>query len=287
MKQVFSVVFILTALLCLAAPAGHAQQQSETSLADKIKLQEGPSTGDLGKVAQVRVPEGFVFAGAADTQLLMEAMHNPVSGAELGFLAPTGANWFVVFEYDEVGYIKDDEKGSLDADAMLKSIQQGNEAGNKERINRGWATLNITGWEQPPRYNPETQNLEWAIKGESEGHPIVNWNTRLLGREGVMKVTLVAGPDELQETLPSYSALLADYSYKSGHRYAEFTQGDKVAKYGLSALVVGGATAVAAKSGLLKSLWKAIVVGVLAAGAFFRKIFSRKKDLSGTPSEQA
>ncbi len=287
MKQLFAVVLIFMGFLCLAVPMGYAQQQAETSVADKVKLQEGPSTGDLGKVAEVQVPPGYVFAGAADTRLLMEAMHNPVSGTELGFMAPTGGKWFVVFEFDQVGYVKDDEKGTLDSDAMLKSIQQGNEAGNKERAKRGWATLNITGWEQPPRYNPKTQNLEWAIKGESEGQPIVNWNTRLLGREGVMKVTLVAGPEELQETLPAYSSLLSGYSYKNGHRYAEFTQGDKVAKYGLSALVVGGATAVAAKSGLLKSLWKVIVVGVLAAAAFFKKLFSRKKDDAISPSRQA
>lgn len=286
MKQVFSVVLILMALICVAAPSAHAQQQPENSLADKIKFQQGPGTGELGKFAEVSIPAGYVFAGAADTKLLMEAMHNPVSGTELGFLAPTGAAWFVVFEFEDVGYIKDDEKGSLDADAMLKSIQQGNEAGNKERVKRGWATLDITGWEQPPRYNPDTQNLEWAIKGESEGHPVVNWNTRLLGREGVMKVTLVAGPEELKETLPAYSSLLTGYSYKSGHRYAEFTQGDKIAKYGLSALVVGGATAVAAKSGLLKSLWKVIVVAAVAVAGLFKKIFSRKKE-SVSPSQQA
>jgi uncharacterized membrane-anchored protein len=40
----------------------------------------------------------------------MEAMHNPVSGTELGFIAPAGSNWFAVFEFSESGYIKDDER---------------------------------------------------------------------------------------------------------------------------------------------------------------------------------
>ena len=37
----------------------------------------------------------------------------------------------------------------------------------------------------------------------------------------------------------------------------------------LSLIAVGGATAVAAKTGLLKSLWKVIVIGAVAVGAFF------------------
>jgi hypothetical protein len=44
----------------------------------------------------------------------------------------------------------------------------------------------------------------------------------------------------------------------------------------LTALVVGGATAVAAKSGLLKGLWKLIVAGVVGIGAFVKKILGRK-----------
>jgi uncharacterized membrane-anchored protein len=262
-------------------------QQKEASNLDRVKWQKGPGAGRLGDLAEVRIPEGYVFADGDDTRILMEAMHNPISGIELGFLAPTDSDWFLVFEFEDTGYIKDDEKNSLDAEAMLKSIQKGNEAGNRERAKHGWAALNVTGWEQPPRYNPDTHNLEWAIKAESEGRPIVNWNTRLLGRSGVMKVTLVADPGVLKETLPQYQTLIGGFSYTPGHRYAEYRQGDKVAKYGLAALVVGGAAAVAAKTGLLKYLWKALVVGFLALAGFLKKIFGRKKEegLKVTPHE--
>ena len=46
--------------------------------------------------------------------------------------------------------------------------------------------------------------------------------------------------------------------FKAGSRYAEFGQGDKIAAYGLTALVAGGAGAALAKSGLLSKMWKAI-----------------------------
>jgi len=56
-----------------------------------------------------------------------------------------------------------------------------------------------------------------------------------------------------------------------------------VAKYGLTALVAGGALAGAAKMGLLKGLWvfilaakKFIIIGVIAVVGFLAKIFKRK-----------
>jgi len=45
----------------------------------------------------------------------------------------------------------------------------------------------IIGWEQQPATTKATHNLEWAIRGESEGAPVINYNTRLLGRGGVVE----------------------------------------------------------------------------------------------------
>ena len=92
-----------------------------------------------------------------------------------------------------------------------------------------------------------------------------------------MEVTLVTDPTTLSETLPKSKNLLAGFHFKQGQKYAEFRQGDKVAKYGLTALVLGGAAAVAVKTGLFKWIWKGLVVGVLVLIAFFRNLFSGKK----------
>jgi len=244
---------------------------------ENVTWLKGPSTGQLGDTAAVKVPEGFVFAGAADTRTLMEAMQNPATGQELGFVAPADKDWFVVFEFDEVGYVKDDEKDSLDADAMLESIRASNEEGNKERARRGWAAMTVIGWEQVPHYNASTNNLEWAIRGASEGNTVLNFNTRILGRGGVMKATLVADPTIISTVIPEFKSVLAGFNFNDGKRYNQFAKGDKIAEYGLSALIVGGATAVAVKSGLFKWLWKAIVVGVIAISGFIKRIFSRRK----------
>ena len=138
--------------------------------------------------------------------------------------------------------------------------------------------MTIVGWETPPRYNDLTQNLEWAIRAQSEGEPVVNHNTRLLGRGGVMEVTLVVDPSLLQETMPKFKAMLEGFEYKTGHKYAEFRAGDKTAAYGLTGLIVGGGTAALVKTGAFKWIWKGLVAAALAIGAFVKKIFSRRSD---------
>ena len=244
---------------------------------ESVKFQKGPATGDLGTTAKVKVPEGFVFAGGKDTRTIMEAMQNPTSGRELGFLAPADDSWFVVFEFSPVGYVKDDEKDSLDADAILQSIKDGTADSNEERTRRGWPTLTILGWETSPRYNESTHNLEWAVKLESEGKPGVNHNTRLLGRGGVMEVTLVTDPSTLGDTIPKFNTLVSGFEFAQGQKYSEFRPGDKMAAYGLTGLIAGGGVAVAAKSGLFKWLWKLIVAAVVGVGAIAKKIFGREK----------
>lgn len=209
----------------------------------------------------------------------MELTHNIPSGSELGVFGPDDLKWFVVYDFDDTGYIKDDEKSSLDADAMLKSIQTATEKGNEERKRRGWGTLTVLDWMQPPHYDEATHNLEWSTKcQDDQGKRVANHNTRYLGRRGVMRASLVADTDELAATLPQFHRVMNGFAYYPDNNYRAFVKGDKVAEYGLTALVVGGSAAAAAKGGLFKYLWKLIVVGFAALGGVLKKLFSRKKD---------
>lgn len=240
---------------------------------------KGPATAEMGEIAEIKLPEGYVFTGAKGTQGILKAWGNPTSGDELGLVGPTSLEWTVIFEFSEVGYIKDDEKSQLDAEKLLKSIQKGTEQSNKLREQMGAPPMHVTGWLEAPKYNPETHNLEWAIRGESAGREVVNYNTRLLGRKGVMSVTLLVDPAKMTETLPVYRNLLSEYGFKSGERYAEYRQGDKLAKYGLTALIVGGTAVGAAKLGFFawlavafKKFWKVLVIGLVAAAAGIRRL---------------
>jgi uncharacterized membrane-anchored protein len=116
-----------------------------------------------------------------------------------------------------------------------------------------------------------------VIGQSDDGEQSVNYNIRLLGRQGYMSATLVTDPSTLAADKAEVEQLLGGYHFKQGKTYAEFTDGDKLAGYGLTALIAGGAGAAAVKLGLFKVLakaWKLVVVGFLAVVAFLKKIVS-------------
>lgn len=253
---------------------------------DEIPWTRGPATGDLGAEAEVQVPTGCMFTGREGTKMFMELTENPVGRHERGVvLCNVGANadpWFAVFTFSPSGYVKDDESDQLDASSILKTLRGDNEAGNKARRDRGWETLEIEGWVQEPFYDTATNNLTWSLTATtSGGSRSVNHSVRILGRGGVMHADLVSDPATLKTALPVFETLVSGYGYKAGHRYAEWREGDKLAEYGLTALIAGGAGVAAAKSGLLGKLWKLIAAGVAATLAGLKRMFARKKTPAG------
>jgi len=241
----------------------------------------GPATGQLGAEAQTRVPAGCAFLGPDKADDFMLMTQNPPDGSERGVVLcqPDADNiWFVVFSFENSGYVKDDERDELDASSLLKTLRRGNEAGNAERERRGWSTLSIDGWVEPPHYDTATNNLTWSLSlRDSEGDSSINHSVRLLGRGGVMHADLVADASQLYDAMPVFNQMVTGYEYKSGHRYSEWRAGDKVAAFGLTALIGGGAVALAAKSGLLAKFWKLLVAGVLAVIAGIKSLFKKKQ----------
>lgn len=266
----------LAAAALVALPAAAQDAAPQQPQQPKVKWIEGPSKVDLGSIAELSLPGSVAFAGKADAQKLLESMGNVPSGTELGLVVPKAEDqdWIIVFDYDDIGYIKDAEKEEIDAGAILKSIQEGTERANEERKKRGYTTIHVTGWAEAPHYDPRTQNLTWAaLHRTDKGQEGLNYNVRLLGRSGVMSVTLVEDPDKLAASKPSVDQVIQAFSFKEGKTYAEWRPGDKVAEYGLATLVAAGAGAAAMKLGffgalakLFAKLGKFLVVIVVALG---------------------
>lgn len=257
---------VMLGVLLATAPgaAADALPDANRNVESLARWVLGSGTGSLGAMAQVVVPSGFRFAGAEDTRKLMQAYQNPVSGKELGLLGPSDLDWFVVFEFDDVGFVKDDDRNSLNTAKLLQAIRTGTNDANKERTKRGWPTMEIERWEQPPFYDPETHNLTWAIRAKTGDSTIINYNTRVLGRKGVMRVTLVADPEDLEVATREFKNCMKQFEFLAGNRYTEFVNGDKLARYGLSTLVSGGAEG--PDDGLLKQPW-ALPAAILGAAA--------------------
>jgi uncharacterized membrane-anchored protein len=277
-------------------PAGVASAQEGRSPFDFIDWERGPVRGFLGDVAEIDVPETCGLADRKGTKQFLEATENPVGGNELAVLFCKGTSdsskaWFVVFSYDATGYVKDDEKSSLDAAAILETLQEGTEAGNQIRRRRGWEELLLLGWSRSPYYDEATNNLTWStrVKSKSDTDETINHSVRLLGRGGVMNADLVASQEDMGTAVPVFDSLLTSYAFVEGQRYAEWKPGDKVAEYGLTALIAGGAGVAAAKLGLFGKAWKlilsiliagkkAIVVLVVGIGAWIKKLLSKPRE---------
>jgi uncharacterized membrane-anchored protein len=269
------------AALVLAVPALAEGERPEP----EVSWTPGPATVDVGSaLAELKLPEGYAFAGEKDSQALLRYMGNLVDGSELGIVIPRSReeDWLVVLEWNPMGYVKDDEKDEIDADELLESIREATEEGNERRKKMGSSALHVLGWSEPPHYDAATHNLTWALLGEDEeGDRFVNHNVRVLGRSGVMSITLIDDPGKIASSRPQVDRLLAAFAYKPGKTYAEWVPGDKVAEYGLTALVAAGAGAAAVKLGffaflakLFAKAGKVIVAAVVGLGALFVKFWN-------------
>src|SRR5208283_636722 len=114
-----------------------AKTQNAIALFRSIDWQDGPGTGKLGTIAELKIPAGYRFTGQDGARKWAELNENIPSNADMGVLMPkTNAGWFIVFTYEDSGHIADDEKSSLDAAAIMESLREGNEAANVERQRR-------------------------------------------------------------------------------------------------------------------------------------------------------
>jgi uncharacterized membrane-anchored protein len=268
----FRSLVLAVALLFAAAAAALAQQSQQSSDEDKflaeigkLSWQAGPSDGKIAGKASLAVPKGYYFLPAADTSKFLTLMKN-LPRQDSYTLAPEKMEWFSIFDFEAIGYVRDDEK--LDPDAILQSLKEGNAAGNEERKKRGLPSIYLEGWFVTPHYDLQTKRLEWATKLRNAGGEIVvNYKIRILSRSGVMNAILVTGPTTLDNDIRAFKTALTGFSFEPGERYSEYRTGDKIAEYGLTGLIVGGAAAAAAKTGLFKVIGKFAIVIFAGLGA--------------------
>lgn len=253
---------------------------------------EGGKPVDLGSIASLNLDPEFVFLDGDNTRMMATEYGDPVSGLEIGTVFPMdeAQTWTVFFDYEETGYIEDDEKEKIDKKALLKSFQKGTEEANKER--QPGDRFYVTGWDIEPFYDEKTHNLTWSVLLEDENkETFLNYNTRILTREGNISIVLVTDPQNREADKKILEEkILSHLEVNDGKKYEDFDKStDKVAGYGLSALMLGGAgLAVAKKAGLLvviialfKKFGVILIAGIVAIWGFLRK----KKRNSGTSSE--
>jgi len=286
-----------------ASPATPPDPAAKLAEIRRLTAELKPQKGDIilaDGLAKAALPENFRYLGPEDTRtVLTKIWGNPAGGKTLGMLVPAGfdplsdESWVVVMSYEEDGYVKDDDAAKIDYTKMLAEMKASVAESSKEREKEGYAPIELVGWASPPRYDAATHKLYWAKElkfGQSAEHTL-NYNIRMLGRQGVLVLNAVAGMNQLKEVEASTPAILGMVNFQEGHRYADFKEDtDKVATYGIAALVAGG---IAAKAGFFKLLWvgilalkKFIIIALIAIGGFFKKFWDKRKAKSAFVAPQ-
>jgi uncharacterized membrane-anchored protein len=274
-----SSVVIVAALVLLTGRVHSESNPAADAYWDAVnKLRwQFSGAGHIGSQASILVPLGYAFLGEADTSKFLELNGNlPESGNYI--VSPKDQHWFASFHFNESGHVPDDEK--LNPDSLLDTLKEHNREQQTEMRQHGLNPLILVGWFIEPHYDLTTKRLEWGLRLRTDaGQPVVNYSIKLLGRRGVMDAVLVSDPQSIDRDTREFKNLLQGYSFNEGERYSEFRSGDKIAEYGLGALIVGGAAAAAAKSGAFKGLAKIVGLGGIAACAaiagLFKKLFRR------------
>jgi uncharacterized membrane-anchored protein len=263
------------------------QQEFEASL----NYQQGAASILSGQVA-VETGSKLRFLDAADAQrLLTEGWGNPPDDSTLGMLVPAGISpfdyeksWAVEMYYDEEGYVADKDASKLNYDKLLEDMQQGTLDTNKEREEQGYDKVEIVGWASQPHYDATTHKVYWAKELEFADDPahVLNYNIRVLGRKGVLNLNVIANLEQFPEVEAALPDILQTVSFTQGNRYEDFNAStDKVAKYGIAALIAGG---ILAKKGffvvilaVLAKFAKVLIVAVIGLGGVAARIFGRGK----------
>ncbi|WP_064262404.1 DUF2167 domain-containing protein [Variovorax paradoxus] len=271
-----------------AVPANSLEAEQEAAFKAARAVQKtGPADIALRDQAHLKLPPGYVWVPTPAAAQLMRSMGNRVDDSFLGAVFPNNdADWFAVVKFVKEGYIKDDDAKDWNADDLLKSLKEGTEAANEERAKRGIPAIEVTGWAQKPQYDASVHRLVWSAlskhKDEPSGGQGVNYNTYALGREGYISLNLVTNANDLEKYKPDATQLLAALQYDDGKRYADFDAStDKVAAYGLAALVAGAAVKklglFAVIAAFLAKFAKIIAVAVGGALWGAGKLFRRKE----------
>lgn len=242
-------------------------------------------------IAKLSVPDNFYYLSPADSEkILVDVWGNPPGAgtSTLGMLFPAETtpfdqgSWGVTIEYEQDGYVSDEDADQINYDDLLSQMQEDTAASSEQRVQEGYEPIELVGWASKPFYDKTSHKLYWAqeIKFGSQDNHTLNYNIRVLGRQGVLVLNFIAGMDQKQLIDSQLNNVLAMADFQQGSRYEEFDPSiDQVAAYGLGALVAGK---VAAKAGFLAAaiiFLKKFGVFILAGvGALIGRVYKKKKE---------
>lgn len=278
-------------IVAVSIVAGSAVIAKEPALMNEKEFEE-----QLGAIEWLGV--GTYKLPSSHSSLSVPAEHTAVVGADARTLSNLVGNEAdssleaitmdeylensVYFLYEGEGYISLDDWEKIKPKELLEEIIKNTEKANRKRRKMGIPEIHVLGWIQEPTLDRQTNTVYWSIEHEEDDSDATVFNSVALrlGRRGYERIVWVGEMFNYKPFGGELDTMLRAHSFDQGYRYTDFTAGDKVAGYGIAALVAGTIGAKVLKAGGLAVLFKKIG-GFLAAGiaaVFYkiRNIFLRK-----------
>jgi uncharacterized membrane-anchored protein len=250
--------------------------------------------------AHLNLGEGFRFLPRADARKVLEQLWgNPPDDHIIGLIVPTDTpllsdnSWATLVTYVDDGHVADADAEKIDYAKLLADMKEGTQSQNAERKKAGYPAMQLVGWAAPPRYDAQGKKLYWARELSVDGNSMhtLNYDIRVLGRTGYLSLNAIAAMNDLPAVQSGMQRMLPMVEFDSGQRYADFNPStDKLAAYGIAALVAGG---IAAKAGLFAKLGvillaakKFVILAVAAIGTAIKKLFGGKDRNKRGPTVQ-
>lgn len=281
------------------AQAEDPREAQAHQLVASLQFQQGEIAIPEAK-AHLHLEDGFRYLPKADARKVLEQLWgNPPDDHIIGLIVPNDApllsdkSWATLVTYVDEGHVSDEDAAKTDYNKLLADMKEGTQSENEERKKAGYDAIELIGWAAPPRYDAQGKKLYWAREfsiANNSGHTL-NYDIRVLGRTGYLSLNAIARMNDLSAVQGGMQRILPMADFDAGQRYADFNPGtDKLAAYGLAALVAGG---IAAKAGLFAKIGllllaakKFVVLAVVAIGAAIKKLFGGKDKNKPGPTVQ-
>lgn len=240
----------------------------------------------LDNIATLRVPEGFKYLGPEQSAYVLTDLWGNPPAETFGLLFPDTASVFdaggyaIEFSYEPMGYVDDEDAGSIDYDDLLREMQTDTRAANGMRRAQGYPAMELIGWAATPYYDAAEKKLHWAkeIHFEGQEENTLNYNIRVLGRRGVLVMNFISGMEMLSQIQQDIPTILPSVNFNGGHRYADFNPSvDEIAAVGIGGLIAGKVLAKTGFFALLAKFGKFIVFGLIGLFAMARRFVTGRQ----------
>ena len=284
---------IIIFLCAISTFWGYSQTEEDTvkqldSIEKTFKYERG-TIKLAGGIGTIKVPVGFKYLNSAQSErVLVDLWGNPKSETpSLGMLLPenqgvmTQNGYVFNIEYDEIGYVEDDDADDINYDDLLADMKKESVEENEQRKKEGYEPVTIIGWASTPFYDKDRKILHWAkeVKFGKDQVNTLNYNIRILGRKGVMVLNAISTMNEFPLVKKDVNKVLDVVQFGDGFKYEQFDSSvDNVAAWTIGGLVAGKVLAKVGFFGIILKFGKFIVIGLLAfAGKIKNMIFGSKE----------